>query len=118
MSFFEWLSENWEIVCIFFGIFVNALGLFYNVIKYWRGGGFRRAEEHLELLCAARRFVCEAERLEDASGAEKLQYVLLHLREFADEMRYAFDEAEMMRCIEEDIAFSKQVNATKSEVLE
>ncbi len=118
MNFFEWLSENWELVCILFGIFVNAAGLGYNVVKYLRSGGFRRAEQRLALLEAARQYECEAEAMQNYTGAEKLQYVLTRLRRFTAEQNMSFDEQALTEQIEADIAFTKQVNADKSEVLE
>jgi hypothetical protein len=118
MNVFQWLSENWELVCIAFGVFVNALGLAYNVIKYLRHGGARRAEHTLALLQRARELECEAEALAGASGAEKLEYVLAGLRDLAKELGEDPDRAELSRMVEEDIAFSKRVNADKSEVLE
>lgn len=118
MNFFEWLGGNWELVCILFGIFVNALGLAYNVVKYLRSGGFRRAEQRLAILEAARQYECEAEAMENYTGAEKLQYVLSRLRSFTAEMNVAFDEGELTSLVEADIAFSKRVNADKSEALE
>ena len=118
MSFFHYLSENWELVCIAFGVFVNAVGLFYNVVKYLRRGGVRRVENLLALAQKARDLACEAEELEHASGPEKLEYALSRLRQYAKEVGEGADEEELVAMLEEEIAFSKRVNADKSEVLE
>ncbi len=118
MNVFRYLSENWELLCIIFGILVNGAGLVYNVVKYLRRGGSRRAEHCLALLAEARELECEAEELENASGPEKLAYVLDGLRQYAEELGASPDDRELSAMIEGDIAFSKRVNATKSEELE
>ena len=97
---------------------VNALALVMNVRKYLRMGGGSHAQGMLAILEAARRFECEAEQMTGYSGAEKLQYVLSRLRVFTADMGYPYDEEALRAAVESDIAFSKEVNADKSERLE
>ena len=118
MNFWEWIAQNWELVCICLGILVNAGALGYNLYKMLRSGKLRDTKARLELLDAARRFEIEAEAFVDYSGAEKLHYVLSRLRNYAAELGCTFDEQSMTDRIAEDIAFSKAVNADKSERLE
>ena len=118
MSVLQWLQENWEVLCIVFGLIVNALGLAYNIWKYVRAGGSKKQEKLLEVLRAAREYEREAECMTGYSGAEKLQYVLSRLRILTADLGYPYDEEELRVAIEADIAFSKEVNAEKSEVLE
>lgn len=118
MSFLRICSENWELICICLGIAVNALGLVCNIVKYVRSGGKLHAQQLSCLLEAARTYECEAELIEGADGAEKLEYVLSRMRQYTAEMGYVYDEAALIRAVEADIAFSKRVNATKSEWLE
>lgn len=115
---FDWILENWGLICIWLGILANAAGLVYHLCKLLRGGGLRRTEEWLALREAARRFECEAEGFRSFTGAEKLQYVLYRLREYMAERGVSFEEGELISAVEADIAFSKEVNACKSEVLE
>lgn len=118
MSFLEWLAQNWEIVCVCFGLVVNALALTMNIRKYLHIGGACTTQGMLAILEAARRFECEAELMTGYSGAEKLQYVLSRLRVFTADMGYPYDEEALRSTVEADIAFSKAVNADKSERLE
>jgi hypothetical protein len=114
----QWLQQNWEVVCVMFGLFVNALALAYNVWKYVSAGGLRRTDKLLSVLEAARVYEQEAERMTGYSGAEKLQYVLSRLRIFTADVGYPYNEDELRAAVEADIAFSKAVNADKSERLE
>lgn len=118
MNILLWLNENWELICICFGILVNAAGVAYNIYKLCRGTHAKSAVKWLTLLEAARQYEIEAEQFEDYTAAEKLQYVLSRLRVLTAELGYPFDEARLSAQIEADIAFSKEVNATKSERLE
>ena len=118
MSFLQWFSENRELVLICLGLCVNAAGLLYNVIKYLRAGGLKNAKGLLALRDAARRFECEAENTAGLTGAQKLALVLSRLREFCAQMGYRYDAEQLTAAVEEDIAFSREVNATKSEELE
>ena len=115
---FDWIFENWGLLCIWFGILANAAGLIYSVCKLLRRGGLRRLEEWIALREAARRFECEAEAFTAFTGAEKLQYVLYRLREYMTERGVSFEESELIAAVEADIAFSNEVNAMKSETLE
>ena len=118
MHFLQWIGENWGIVCVWIGLLVNSAGLVYNLCKLLRTGGLRRAQDWIAVREAARRFECEAEELTHLGGAEKLQYVLCRLREYVAELGAHFTEEELTAAVEADIAFSKEVNATKSELLE
>ena len=118
MNILLWLNQNWELICICFGILVNLAGLVYNVLKFCRSGQARQAADWLAVLEAAREFEKEAEAFADYSAAEKLQYVLSRLRVFTAELGCSFDEERLTAQIEADIAFSKAVNARKSERLE
>lgn len=118
MNFLQWLSENKELICIALGILINAVGLAYSIYKYLRAKGVQGAMTLLpELYLAARRFECEAEAT-SLSGEQKLAYVVERLRVFASEQGVPRSDEELIAIVEADIAFSKEVNATKSEVLE
>lgn len=105
-------------ICIAFGVLVNALGLAYNIYKLCRSGRGQRAEDWIAVLEAAREFEQEAESLTACTAAEKLQYVLGRLNEFMAERGCTFEEEALVAQIEADITFSKEVNARKSERLE
>ena len=114
MAFFESITKNWELICVFFGIVVNAVCVVYNLIGVCRSGE-GGAEVWLTLLSAAREYEIEAERLSAYSAAEKLQYVLSRLRALCAEFDYPFEEEKLVEQIRADIAFSKAVNAEKDE---
>ncbi len=118
MTVLLWLEGNWETICICFGILVNLAGLAYNIYKLCRSGHAKSAADWIAILEAAREFEKEAETFADYSAAEKLQYVLSRLRVFTAELGYPFDEESLIAQIEADIAFTKAVNAHKSERLE
>ena len=118
MNVMLWIEDNWEMICICFGIFVNLLGLGYNVFKIWRSGHVKSVADWLAVMEAAREFEQEAETFSCYSAAEKLQYVLSRLRVFTAEIGCEFDEERLIAQIEADIAFSKAVNADKSDRLE
>ncbi|MBQ3483859.1 MAG: hypothetical protein IJA78_06795 [Clostridia bacterium] len=118
MNFLTWITENWELVCILLGVLVNAAALVYNIYKLCRSGKLRASQNWLELLEAARRFEVEAEGFAEYSSAEKLHYVLSRLRNYAAELGCAYDEERLIEQINNDIAFTKAVNADKSERLE
>ncbi|MBO5354471.1 MAG: hypothetical protein J6B09_00210 [Clostridia bacterium] len=118
MNILLWLNQNWELICICFGILVNAVGVAYNIYKLCRGTHAKGAACWLKILEAARVYEIEAEQFQDYTAAEKLQYVLSRLRLLTAELGIPFDEARLSAQIEADIAFSKEVNATKSERLE
>lgn len=118
MNALLWIEQNWEMICICFGILVNLAGLAYNIFKFCRAGHAKNAANWIAVLEAARNFEQEAEGFADYSAAEKLQYVLSRLRVFTAELGYAFDEERLIAQIEADIAFSKAVNADKSGRLE
>jgi len=114
----EWFGENWELICIWFGILINAAGLFYNVSRYVRAGGLRRAEGWQELLAAVRKYECEAETMEGLDGAAKLEYVLGNLREYTALLGYEYDEEMLTGVVESDIGFANEINAIKRERLQ
>ena len=114
----QWLAENWELLCIFFGIAVNAVGLAYNVTRYVRAGGLRRAEGWQELLAAARKYECEAEGIEGFDGAQKLEYVLSKMREYTALLGFEYDRDMLESVVAKDICFANELNAIKSERLE
>jgi hypothetical protein len=118
MEFLPWIREYWDMILVVFGIIVNALGLAYNVYKLCRAGKAGSAANRIRIMEAARRYEIEAEAFSSYTSAEKLQYVLSRLRVFTAELGCAFDEAALIEGIEADIAFSKAVNAEKSERLE
>ena len=111
----EWLGENWEFICICFGILINALGVVYNVYRYVRAGGLRRAEGWQELLDASRKYACEAEGIAGLNGGQKLEYVLTKLREYTDLMGFDFDAELLQELVEGDVRFANELNAAKSE---
>ena len=114
-----WLiKENWELICICFGIFVNLLGLVYNVIRYVRAGGLRRAGDWQELLGVLRKYECEAEGVAGLDGAAKLEYVLEKMREYTDVLGEVYDRESLTEMISRDIDFANEINAVKSERLE
>ncbi len=118
MKVLQWLSENKELICIILGILINAVGLIYSIYKYLRAKGVQGAAALLpELYLAARRLECEAEHTA-LSGEDKLLYVMERLRAFCAEQGILRSDEELRAIVEDDIAFSKEVNATKSEVLE
>lgn len=118
MNVLLWLNQNWELICICFGILVNAAGLAYNIYKLCRGGHAKSAACWITILEAARTYEIEAEQFQDYTATEKLQYVLSRLRTLTAELGMPFDEARLTAQIEADIAFSKEVGGTKSERLE
>lgn len=118
MRIVEWIVANREIAAIVLGILVNALGLAYNIYKFARSGKAKNLQNWLRILEAARRYEAEAETCAGYTAAEKLNYVLSHLRVYAAELGYPYDEERFTAQVEADIAFSKDVNAGKSETLE
>lgn len=118
MRVFEFIAANWELVGIAFGILVNIAGLAYNIYKLCSTGKLRAMESMSALFEAARGYEIEAERFKDYTSAEKLNYVLSRLRTLAAELGCPFDEEEMVAHIEADIAYSKSVNAARSDTLE
>ena len=118
MKVFDFIVGNWELVGIIFGILVNAAALAYNVYKFCRIGRVRALENMQVMLEAAREYEIEAERFEEYSSAEKLNYVLSRLRTLAAELGCTFHEEEMVARIEADIAYSKGVNARPTDKLE
>ncbi len=114
MAFFEWITANWELICVFFGIIVNAVCVVYNLIEAFCSEE-GSAKAWIALLEAAREYEIEAERFSTYSGAEKLQYVLTRLRALAAEFDHPFDEEKLVEQIRADIAFSKAVNAGESD---
>lgn len=114
----QWFAGNWELICIFFGIAVNAAGLVYNVTRYVRAGGLRRAEGWQELLAATRKYECEAEGIEGLDGAQKLEYVLCRMREYTALLGYEYEREMLEDLVEKDISFANELNAIKSERLE
>ncbi len=112
MAVLEWISANWELVGICFGILVNAAALAYNIYKLCRTGKIKNIENIAALFEAAREYELQAEQFEDYSSAEKLNYVLSRLRVLSAELGCEFNETELTARIEADIAYSKGVNAT------
>ena len=114
----QWICANREMLCLLFGILLNAAGLCYHVLRLVCKCRPARAAKLLALREAARAFEREAEEAGGLSGAEKLEYVLTRLRQLAAEMRYAIGDDALRAAVEEDIAFSKTVNARADEYLE
>ncbi len=112
------MSENWELICICFGLFVNALGLVYNIVRYVRAGGLRRAGDWQEMLAALRRYECEAEGTHGLDGAGRLEYVLSKMREYTDALGEEYDREMLETMVARDIGFANEINAIKSERLE
>ena len=110
----EWFAENWELLCICFGILINALGVVYNVYRYVRAGGLRRTEGWQELLDMSRKYACEAEGQEGLSSGQKLEYVLTRLREYTDLMGFDYDAELLTGVVEGEIRFANELNAAKS----
>lgn len=118
MQFLKWLTVNWELIFICFGILVNLAGVVYNICKFYRTGHNKSAAMWLCVLEAAREYEKEAEAFLHYTAAEKLQYVLSRLRVFTAELGIAFDEETLTEQINRDIAFSKVVNAAGNEELD
>ena len=112
------LSETWELICICFGLFVNAVGLLYNVIRCVRAGGLHRVAEWEEMLAVLRRYECEAERLGILDGEGKLEYVLAKMRDYTEALGEKYEREAFAQAVEKDIAFANEMNAIKSERLE
>ncbi len=119
MNIFEWITANWELVGICFGILVNAAGLAYNIYKFCCTGRLKALQNMSALFEAAREYELQAEQFEGYTSAEKLNYVLSRLRVLAADLGCEFNEEELIARIESDIAYSKGVNgASKSDTLE
>ena len=114
----SWIAGNWELICICFGLFVNAVGLLYNIIRYVRAGGLRRAGDWQELLDTLRRYECEAESVAGLNGTGKLEYVLGKMREYTDALGEEYDREMLAATVARDIGFVNEMNAIKSERLE
>ena len=114
----QWICANREMLCLLFGILLNAAGLCYHALRLVCKCRPARAAKLLALRDAARAFEREAEEAGGLSGAEKLEYVLTRLRQLAAEMRYAIGDDALRAAVEEDIALSKTVNARAEEYLE
>lgn len=110
-----WFRENWGLICICFGILINAAGLAYNVTRYIRAGGLRRAEGWQELLAAARKYECEAESIAGMDGAAKLEYVLAKLEEYTALLGFEYDREMLEGVVQKDIAFANEMKDIKSE---
>lgn len=111
MQILNWFTENPQAVTLLLGILINLIGLAYNLYEYIRSGKGRDVRGWLRILEAARQFEIEAEAMPGFGAAEKLSYVLEKLSIFAAEQGLPFDAEECRRQVEEDIAFSRQVNA-------
>lgn len=118
MRIFEWLLANRELAAVLVGILINLLGLIYNIYRLVRAGQTKKLKSILLCLENARQFEIEAEGCEGFDGAEKMNYVLARLRALFAQVGVPFDEEQMRAQVEQDIAFSKQVNAEKSDLLE
>lgn len=118
MEILQWIRTNWDLILVVFGLAVNALGLVYNIYKFCRSGKSKNAANWISIMEAARQYEMEAESFLSYTSEEKLQYVLSRLRVFTAELGCPFDEEALTARIESDIAFSKEVNADKSERLE
>lgn len=110
----EFVSANWELIGICFGILVNLAGLAYNVYRFCSAGKLKALQGMTALCEAAREYELQAEQFRGYSSVEKLNYVLSRLRVLSGELGCTFDEAEMVARIEADIAYSKGVNAAHS----
>ena len=113
-----WICANREMLCLLFGLLLNAAGLCYHVLRIFCKCRPARAAKLLALREAARALEEEAEQIGGLSGAEKLEYVLTRLRQLAAEMRYEIGDDALRAAVETDIAFSKTVNARTDEYLE
>lgn len=111
MQFMKWFTENPQAITLLLGIIINFVGLAYNLYEYIRSGKGRDVHGWLRILEAARQFEMEAEAMPELSSAEKLSFVLEKLSIFTAEQGLPFDAEKCRRQVEEDIAFSKQVNA-------
>lgn len=111
MKILKWFTENPQAVTLLLGILINLVGLAYNLCEYVRSGKGRDVRGWLRMLEAARQFETEAEGIPGFGAAEKLSYVLEKLSIFAAEQGLPFDAEECRKQVEEDIAFSKKVNA-------
>ncbi len=114
----NWLGGNWELICICFGILINTVGVVYNVTRYVRAGGLRRAEGWQELLAAVRRYECEAEGTEGLDGAAKLEYVLERMQEYTALLGFEYDREMLTEVVEKDITFANELRDIKSGRLE
>ena len=114
----ELIGGSWELICICFGLFVNALGLLYNVFRYVRAGGLRRVGDWQEMLAVLRRFECEAEGIVGLDGAGKLEYVLSKMREYSESLGQSFDRDLLDTMVTKDVSFANEMNAIKRERLE
>ena len=114
----QWIVNHRELFGIFLGVLVNVLALAYNIYRFCRAGDMRKLSNWLRLLEAAREFEVEAEQFSSYTGLEKLNYVLSRLRVLATQIGYDFDEESMTAQVAADIAFTKEVNADKSDTLD
>ena len=87
---------------------VDALA--YNLYEYIRSGKGRDVRGWLLMLEAARQFEMEAEATAGLDSAGKLAFVLEKLNAFAAGQGLPFDAEKCRRQVEEDIAFTRQVN--------
>ena len=111
MQLIKWFTENPQAVPLLFGILINLAGLAYNLYEYIRSGKGRDVRGWLLMLEAARQFEMEAEATAGLASAGKLAFVLEKLNAFAAGQGLPFDAEKCRRQVEEDIAFTRQVNA-------
>lgn len=111
MQLIKWFTENPQAVPLLFGILINLAGLAYNLYEYIRSGKGRDVRGWLLMLEAARQFEMEAEATAGLDSAGKLAFALEKLNAFAAGQGLPFDAEKCRRQVEEDIAFTRQVNA-------
>lgn len=111
MQILKWFTENPQAITLLLGILINLAGLIYNLCEYVRSGRGKDVRGWLRILEAARQFEIEAEEIPGYGAAEKLSYVLEKLSIFAAEQGLPFDAEECRKQVEEDIAFTKKINA-------
>ena len=114
----DMIGENWELICIGFGLLVNAVGLLYNVIRFFRRGGLRRVSEWQELLNVLHGYECEAEGIVGLDGVGKLEYVLSKMREYTEIAGLLYDREMLEEAVARDIGFANELSSIKSERLE
>lgn len=109
--------ENLE---LFISLATTCIGLVVAVAaviaKYARSAKARKAaEQTIEICNALLPYIEKAESYVNYSGEEKKEYVMTKANRYAIENGISFDETEVSERVEELIALTKEVNATKSD---
>lgn len=104
----EAIKEIIIIASFVVGLITTATGFLIPLVKN------RKAKKALEALNSIagqiQPLVVEAERFVNYTGAEKKQFVLTKINDFAIKNKIPFDEAAASTLIEEIVATTKQVN--------